>query len=389
MEALLFVLLLPYLTLILYFSIKLYVPKQYPQEDVIDTECSMAVIVACKNETDTLPALLASLKSQHSMPKEIIFVDDNSTDDTYGMLQSFAQKMPNVKVFKNPGHGKKAALIEGVTHSSCKYMLFTDADCTIPEEFCLNAKIFLSTHKADMLLGGVKLDYGNNGNNGNNDNNGNIIIYNPLQAFEILDFCSLQAVTAGSAMAGTPVMCNGANMIVRRDIYLQNISGIRTDIPSGDDMFMLHNIKASGGRICYLLSPKQIISTQGNPNVRSFFRQRKRWIGKLPAYTDRFTIITAAITAVTNVMMAALYLSALFSPRMLDLCLIAYLLKLVADCFVIIPYLRIINRRNLLYYMPLMSIFYPFYVTVTGFIAVLSFVVKSNKNIVAQQNNYS
>lgn len=379
MEALLFVLLLPYLALILYFSIRLYVPKQYPQEDVIDTECSIAVIVACKNEKDNLPALFASLKSQHSMPKEIIFIDDNSTDDTYGILQAFAQQMPNVKVLKNPGQGKKAALIEGVTHSSCKYMLFTDADCTIPEEFCLNAKIFLSTHKADMLLGGVKLDYSNNGNR---------IIYNPLQAFEILDFCSLQAVTAGSAMAGTPVMCNGANMIVRRDIYLQNISGIRTDIPSGDDMFMLHNIKASGGKICYLLSPKQIISTQGNPNVKSFFRQRKRWIGKLPAYTDKFTIITAAITAVTNVMIAALFVAALFSPSMLNLCLTAYLLKLVADCFIIIPYLRVINKRNLLLYMPLMSIFYPFYVTVTGFIAVLSFIIKSNKNIVAQQNNY-
>lgn len=381
MEAILFLLLMPYFALILFLCIRLYFPKKYPPEDSIDTDGRLAIVVACKNEEDNLPLLFSSIERQHSMPKEIIFVDDNSTDNTFAILLDFAKKLPNVIVLQSPGNGKKAALIEGVKHCTAKYVLFTDADCILPDEYCLNAKIFLTTHSVDMLLGGVKLHYLSSNFEGDFSVKTDISDFalNPLKAFEILDLGSLQAVSAGSAMMGCPIMCNGANMIVRRDIYLEHISGIRTDIPSGDDMFMLHNIKASNGKIFYLFRPELIISTRGNDNPLSFFTQRKRWIGKLPAYTDKFTVVTATITAVTNIMLTALYIASIFNSGFLLMAAMAYIIKLIVDCIAIIPYLKTINKRNLLYYMPLMSIFYPFYVTFTGIVSVISFVIKNNK----------
>ena len=381
MEAILFLLLMPYFALILFLCIRLYYPKKYPPEDSIDTDGRLAIVVACKNEEDNLPLLFSSIERQHSMPKEIIFVDDNSTDNTFAILLDFAKKLPNVIVLQSTGNGKKAALIEGVKHCTAKYVLFTDADYILPDEYCLNAKIFLTTHSVDMLLGGVKLHYLSSNFEGDFSVKTDISDFalNPLKAFEILDLGSLQAVSAGSAMMGCPIMCNGANMIVRRDIYLEHISGIRTDIPSGDDMFMLHNIKASNGKIFYLFRPELIISTRGNDNPLSFFTQRKRWIGKLPAYTDKFTVVTATITAVTNIMLTALYIASIFNSGFLLMAAMAYIIKLIVDCIAIIPYLKTINKRNLLYYMPLMSIFYPFYVTFTGIVSVISFVIKNNK----------
>lgn len=381
MEAILFLLLMPYFALILFLCIRLYFPKKYPPEDSIDTDGRLAIVVACKNEEDNLPLLFSSIERQHSMPKEIIFVDDNSTDNTFAILLDFAKKLPNVIVLQSTGNGKKAALIEGVKHCTAKYVLFTDADCILPDEYCLNAKIFLTTHSVDMLLGGVKLHYLSSDFEGDFSVKTDISDFalNPFKAFEILDLGSLQAVSAGSAMMGCPIMCNGANMIVRRDIYLEHISGIRTDIPSGDDMFMLHNIKAANGKIFYLFRPELIISTRGNDNPLSFFTQRKRWIGKLPAYTDKFTVVTATITAVTNIMLTALYIASIFNSGFLLMAAMAYIIKLIVDCIAIIPYLKTINKRNLLYYMPLMSIFYPFYVTFTGIVSVISFVIKNNK----------
>lgn len=381
MEAILFLLLMPYFALILFLCIRLYYPKKYPPEDSIDTDGRLAIVVACKNEEDNLPLLFSSIERQHSMPKEIIFVDDNSTDNTFAILLDFAKKLPNVIVLQSAGNGKKAALIEGVKHCTAKYVLFTDADCILPDEYCLNAKIFLTTHSVDMLLGGVKLHYLSSNFEGDFSVKTDISDFalNPFKAFEILDLGSLQAVSAGSAMMGCPIMCNGANMIVRRDIYLEHISGIRTDIPSGDDMFMLHNIKAANGKIFYLFRPELIISTRGNDNPLSFFTQRKRWIGKLPAYTDKFTVATATITAVTNIMLTALYIASIFNSGFLLMAAMAYIIKLIVDCIAIIPYLKTINKRNLLYYMPLMSIFYPFYVTFTGIVSVISFVIKNNK----------
>ena len=381
MEAILFLLLMPYFALILFLCIRLYFPKKYPPEDSIDTDGRLAIVVACKNEEDNLPLLFSSIERQHSMPKEIIFVDDNSTDNTFAILLDFAKKLPNVIVLQSPGNGKKAALIEGVKHCTAKYVLFTDADCILPDEYCLNAKIFLTTHSVDMLLGGVKLHYLSSNFEGDFSRKTEISDFalNPFKAFEILDLGSLQAVSAGSSMMGCPIMCNGANMIVRRDIYLEHISGIRTDIPSGDDMFMLHNIKASNGKIFYLFRPELIISTRGNDNPLSFFTQRKRWIGKLPAYTDKFTVATATITAVTNIMLTALYITSIFNSGFLLMAAMAYIIKLIVDCIAIIPYLKTINKRNLLYYMPLMSIFYPFYVTFTGIVSVIEFIIKNNK----------
>ena len=389
MEAILFLLLMPYFALILFLCIRLYFPKKYPPEDSIDTDGRLAIVVACKNEEDNLPLLFNSIERQHSMPKEIIFVDDNSTDNTFAILLDFAKKLPNVIVLQSPGNGKKAALIEGVKHCTAKYVLFTDADCILPDEYCLNAKIFLTTHSVDMLLGGVKLHYLSSNFEGDFSVKTDISDFalNPFKAFEILDLGSLQAVSAGSAMMGCPIMCNGANMIVRRDIYLEHISGIRTDIPSGDDMFMLHNIKASNGKIFYLFRPELIISTRGNDNPLSFFTQRKRWIGKLPAYTDKFTVATATITAVTNIMLTALYITSIFNSGFLLMAAMAYIIKLIVDCIAIIPYLKTINKRNLLYYMPLMSIFYPFYVTFTGIVSVISFVIKNNKTTKIRMGN--
>ena len=389
MEAILFLLLMPYFALILFLCIRLYFPKKYPPEDSIDTDGRLAIVVACKNEEDNLPLLFNSIERQHSMPKEIIFVDDNSTDNTFAILLDFAKKLPNVIVLQSPGNGKKAALIEGVKHCTAKYVLFTDADCILPDEYCLNAKIFLTTHSVDMLLGGVKLHYLSSNFEGDFSRKTGISDFalNPFKAFEILDLGSLQAVSAGSAMMGCPIMCNGANMIVRRDIYLEHISGIRTDIPSGDDMFMLHNIKASNGKIFYLFRPELIISTRGNDNPLSFFTQRKRWIGKLPAYTDKFTVATATITAVTNIMLTALYIASIFNSGFLLMAVMAYIIKLIVDCIAIIPYLKTINKRNLLYYMPLMSIFYPFYVTFTGIVSVISFVIKNNKTTKIRMGN--
>ena len=389
MEAILFLLLMPYFALILFLCIRLYFPKKYPPEDSIDTDGRLAIVVACKNEEDNLPLLFSSIERQHSMPKEIIFVDDNSTDNTFAILLDFAKKLPNVIVLQSTGNGKKAALIEGVKHCTAKYVLFTDADCILPDEYCLNAKIFLTTHSVDMLLGGVKLHYLSSDFEGDFSVKTDISDFalNPFKAFEILDLGSLQAVSAGSAMMGCPIMCNGANMIVRRDIYLEHISGIRTDIPSGDDMFMLHNIKAANGKIFYLFRPELIISTRGNDNPLSFFTQRKRWIGKLPAYTDKFTVVTATITAVTNIMLTALYIASIFNSGFLLMAAMAYIIKLIVDCIAIIPYLKTINKRNLLYYMPLMSIFYPFYVTFTGIVSVIGFIIKNNKTTKIRMGN--
>ena len=69
-----------------------------------------SIIIACRNEIKNIPTLLASIENQTHKPDEVIFVDDNSTDETYNFLINYSKKYNYIKVIKNSGKGKKSAL---------------------------------------------------------------------------------------------------------------------------------------------------------------------------------------------------------------------------------------------------------------------------------------
>jgi glycosyltransferase involved in cell wall biosynthesis len=48
-----------------------------------------SLIIACRNEINNLTNLLASIEKQTYKPDEVIFIDDNSTDETYDFLINY------------------------------------------------------------------------------------------------------------------------------------------------------------------------------------------------------------------------------------------------------------------------------------------------------------
>ena len=42
----------------------------------------LSILIACRNEINNLPNLLESIENQTFKPDEVIFIDDNSTDET-------------------------------------------------------------------------------------------------------------------------------------------------------------------------------------------------------------------------------------------------------------------------------------------------------------------
>jgi glycosyltransferase involved in cell wall biosynthesis len=211
-------------------------------------------IIACRNEISNLPTLLESIENQSFKPSEVIFVDDNSTDETYNFLLNYSQKYNYIKVIKNTGKGKKSALIQAAKLSSAELLIFTDADCVLNKDYLFLANQYLSNHNTDMLLGAVDIL----------DEKG---VFNIIEKIE---FASLQAVTAYSALIKNPIMCNGANLIVRRTKYLQYIAQINKNIASGDDMFMLHAFKKNSESINYLYDANYIVKTKGTNSPKKF-----------------------------------------------------------------------------------------------------------------------
>ncbi|RJP63413.1 MAG: glycosyltransferase [Ignavibacteriales bacterium] len=93
-----------------------------------------SIIIAAHNEEKTMASLFESLKKLN-YPKEnyeIIFVNDQSTDNTKSVIDEFIQTNPNAKLFDSLGKkhpGKKGALDIGIAHAKNDFILITDADC--------------------------------------------------------------------------------------------------------------------------------------------------------------------------------------------------------------------------------------------------------------------
>jgi cellulose synthase/poly-beta-1,6-N-acetylglucosamine synthase-like glycosyltransferase len=301
-------------------------------------------IIACRNEISNLPTLLESIENQSFKPSEVIFVDDNSTDETYNFLLNYSQKYNYIKVIKNTGKGKKSALIEASKIAQSEYLIFTDADCTLNKDYLYLAHQYLSNHNSDMLLGAVDII----------DEKG---VFNIIEKIE---FASLQAITAYTALIKNPIMCNGANLIVRRTKYLQYIDKINKNIASGDDMFMLHAFKKNSESINYLYNNNYIVNTKGTNSLKKFIIQRTRWAAKSINYTDLPTIFTAILVVLINLFI----ISSPFLIPHFSLLIISIIF--IIQNIIMLPYLfKYKQYRILKYYpilFPIMSLLYPLYI---------------------------
>ena len=113
---------------------------------------TMSVIVPARNEEVNLRPCLESLVSQTGVSREILLVDDGSTDGTRAIAQSF----PDVRVI-DPGPlppgwtGKNNAVAAGAREAKGKWLLFTDADTVHKPASLARAVAEAEHHKVDLL----------------------------------------------------------------------------------------------------------------------------------------------------------------------------------------------------------------------------------------------
>jgi glycosyltransferase involved in cell wall biosynthesis len=88
----------------------------------------LSVVIPVYNEREWVGELVRRVQAV-PMPKEIILVDDCSTDGTREILRRIAAEADNVRVFEQPRNmGKGAALREGFRHVRGTVVVVQDAD---------------------------------------------------------------------------------------------------------------------------------------------------------------------------------------------------------------------------------------------------------------------
>lgn len=340
------ILILPYIIFLLNYYIKL--SRSEPFKKTVVPAVFVSVIVSCRNEERSISSLLHSLSLQNYPPElfEIIVVNDNSTDKTFEIAANHTG-IQKIRVVNNQYNGKKSAIRTGISISKGELIITTDADCQMGDNWISVIAAFYQQNNPDMIICPVKLERESGF----------------FRSFQELEFLSLQGVTAGSALTGKPIMCNGANLAFPKEMYLRHSNNIHDEIRSGDDIFLLHSLKSErNSKICWIESPEAIVTTEASDTIGSFLQQRKRWISKGTSYTDRDTIIAGISTFLIVILQLGYLIGGLFNPTLLWGFILIFFLKSIPDFLIIRNTSERYGKRDIMRWFLPSQIIYPFYV---------------------------
>ncbi len=340
------ILVLPYFFMLLRIWINLKKIKQYDPDS--GESVFVSVVVPFRNEESHLPSLLEDLARQEYPCElfEVLVVDDNSTDASYRIAESFSG-IRNLSIIKNSGTGKKSAIRTGINMSSGELIITTDADCRMNSGWLKTICLFFIEHKPDMLICPVQLE-----------NRSDL-----FGRFQELEFLSLQGITAGSAVSENATMCNGANLTFKREVYLKHTDNLRDEIASGDDIFFLQSLKKEPrSKIMWLESTEAMVTAASSKNIKEYLKQRQRWLIKARAYRDIYTILLGFVTFVTNILIVYLLFASLINPEYFKILLASFLAKAIPDFLILRDTSGRYKRKSLMKWFLPAEIFYPFYI---------------------------
>ena len=113
---------------------------------------TLSIIIPCYNEINTINEVVKRVQSSKIKSKQIIIVDDFSTDGTRELLGNFVDESIQI-IFKNKNQGKGAAISEGIELATGEITIIQDADLEYdPQEY---EKIInpIVLGKADVVYG--------------------------------------------------------------------------------------------------------------------------------------------------------------------------------------------------------------------------------------------
>ena len=241
-------------------------------------------------ESDRIEAVrLHEVRNDHRMAMSLMCADfPVSIEEQACIAKSYPNFVPQhitpIKGVNDEGKGKKFALSKLIHAATSEYVWLHDDDIVLPE----------ATQKAvllegDLIILPLKMESTHE---------------KPslLERLQIAEYAAIQELTMRTAKRGSAVMCSGANLIVKREAWLACEKELHPEIPSGDDMFLLEAMKRKGNKLTVIDEPAYTAVVRPQTSWKAFLKQRMRWAGKAPKYTDRDIIRCGRLVALANIL---------------------------------------------------------------------------------------
>ena len=113
----------------------------------------LTIIIPCFNEQNTINEIIELIVNVKDIRKEIIVIDDKSTDGTVDILKNIVSKKVKKIIYHDENKGKGAAIRSGLKHATGDIVIIQDADLEYdPNEY---GKLIwpIITGKADVVYG--------------------------------------------------------------------------------------------------------------------------------------------------------------------------------------------------------------------------------------------
>jgi glycosyltransferase involved in cell wall biosynthesis len=113
----------------------------------------LSIIIPCYNEVNTIETIIQTVKSCPVEDKEIILVDDGSTDGTREKLQGELEKLIDKVFYHEHNRGKGAALRTAITAVTGDIVIIQDADLEYDPNEIPKVIQPIQDGKADVVFG--------------------------------------------------------------------------------------------------------------------------------------------------------------------------------------------------------------------------------------------
>jgi glycosyltransferase involved in cell wall biosynthesis len=130
-------------------------PSFSRSSEEIKRKYTVSVVIPARNESGNIENAILRMPD-FSKETEIIFIEGNSTDDTWEVIQKMQQKYGgkfNIRIGQQEGKGKADAVRKGFDMANGDILMILDADLTVPPEDLVKFYDAIALGKGDFING--------------------------------------------------------------------------------------------------------------------------------------------------------------------------------------------------------------------------------------------
>ncbi len=217
----------------------------------------VSVLIPAYNEEKTLRGTINSILASNYINFEIIIINNNSTDATVAIAESF-RSHSNIKLINEPRQGKHFALNSGISKSKGEVVVVVDADTQVLPSTISNLVKYFCDKKIGAVAGNMKV--------------GNI--KNLLTASQAVEYVvGLNLERRAYQTAGAILVVPGALGAWRKQVLVK-AGGFKGDTLT-EDADITIKVQKLGFKVVY--AENAVAFTEVPESLTAFTKQRLRW----------------------------------------------------------------------------------------------------------------